>query len=159
MGYAFLDRYVRTLHTPEKVSISDANWGTSAMIPAGARIKVLSYGSNRAAVEIDGKPMRIGHDYGRSEESLEKYLAKIVVKANPKAKLDRYSEKVRGAIRQGKVLPGMTREQVLMSVGYPPTHKTPRLDASVWNHWSSRAGRYEVHWTAKGTVDRVVGLR
>ena len=28
VGYAFLDRYVRTLHTPEKVSISDANWGT-----------------------------------------------------------------------------------------------------------------------------------
>jgi len=28
VGYAFLDRYVRTLRTPEKVSISDANWGT-----------------------------------------------------------------------------------------------------------------------------------
>ncbi len=29
MGYAFLERYVRTLRTPEKVSISEANWGTT----------------------------------------------------------------------------------------------------------------------------------
>jgi len=143
----------------EKDWISDANWGTFATIPAGAKIKVLSYGSNRAAVEIDGKPMRIGHDYGRNEESLEKYISKIVVKANPKAKLDRYPDKVRGAIREGKVLPGMTREQVVMSVGYPPTHKTPSLQSSVWNHWASRAGRYEVHWNSKGTVAKVVGLR
>ena len=81
------------------------------------------------------------------------------MKANPKAKLDRYPDKVRGAIRQGKVLPGMTREQVIMSVGYPPTHKTPSLQSSVWSHWTSRAGRYEVHWNSKGTVDKVVGLR
>ena len=29
LGYAFLDQHVRTMHTPEKVSISDANWGTT----------------------------------------------------------------------------------------------------------------------------------
>ena len=29
LGYAFLDKYVRPMHTPEKVSISDANWGTT----------------------------------------------------------------------------------------------------------------------------------
>ncbi|MGZ5033510.1 MAG: hypothetical protein ACXWAC_09970 [Usitatibacter sp.] len=142
----------------EKDWISDANWGTFAMIPAGAKIKVVSYGFNRAAVEIDGKPMRIGHDYGRNEESLEKYIGKIVVKTNPKAKLDRYPDKMRAAIREGKVLPGMTREQVIMSVGYPPTHRTPSLESSVWNLWASRAGRYEVHWNSKGTVDKVVGL-
>jgi hypothetical protein len=142
----------------DKDWISDANWSTLPMIPAGSKIKVLSYGSNRAAVEIDGRPMRLGHDYGRSEESLEKFVSKIVVKSNPAAKIDRYPDKVRTAIRESKVLPGMTREQVIISVGYPPTHKTPSLDAPVWNLWASRAGRYEVHWN-KGTVEKVVGLQ
>jgi hypothetical protein len=33
--------------------ISDANWGNLPKIPPGTPIKVTSYGSNRAAVEID----------------------------------------------------------------------------------------------------------
>ena len=64
--------------------------------------------------------------------------------------------KVREAIQEGKVIPGMTREQVILSVGYPPTHRTPSVDATVWNHWASRAGRYEIHWKGN-TVDRLVG--
>jgi hypothetical protein len=139
--------------------ISDANWAQLPMIPAGAPIKVLSYGSNRVSVEIDGKPFRIGQDYGRNEESLEKYISKLVVKSNPKAKIERYPDKVRAAIRMGRVIPGMTHEQALISVGYPPTHQTRTLDARVWNHWQSRAGRYEIHWTEKGSVEKVVGWR
>jgi hypothetical protein len=137
--------------------ISDANWGNLPRIPAGTPIKVTSYGSNRAFVDIDGKPMRLGHDYGRNEESLEKWVSKIIVKTSPKPKIERAPEKIRAAIREGKVVPGMTREQVIISVGYPPTHRTRTTDESVWHVWGSRAGRYEIHWTPKGTVDRIVG--
>lgn len=138
--------------------ISDANWGASPMIPAGAPIKVLSWGSNRAAVEIEGKALRIGHDYGRKDESLETYVGRLVVKNNPRAKIDRYPEKVRAAIKAGKPATGMTREQVIMAVGYPATHQTRSLDANVWHHWTSRTKRYEIHWNDKGTVQKIVGL-
>lgn len=137
--------------------ISDANWRSLPMIPAGARIKVLDYGSNRASVEIDGKPMRIGQDYGRREETLQLFIQKLVVRNDPKAKIAKFPEKARQAIRDGRVVPGMTREQVIMSVGYPPTHRTPSLESSVWNHWGSRTGRYEVHFNGKGTVEKLVG--
>ena len=140
----------------EKDWISDANWGSLPMIPAGARIKVLDYGWNRASVEIDGKPYRIGHDYGRSEESLEKFVAKLVVKASPRAKVDRYPARAKAAINEGRVAPGMTREQVIVAVGYPPTHRTPTLDSPVWHAWYSRTKRYEIHWKGN-TVDRLVG--
>jgi hypothetical protein len=143
----------------EKDWISDANWRYLPMIPAGSKIKVLDYGSNRATVEIDGKPMRIGHDYGRREETLQQYIQKLVVKNDPRAKVAKYPEKIRNAVKSGALIPGMTREQVIISVGYPPTHKTPSLDSSVWNHWGSRAGRYEVHWTGKGTVQKLVGYQ
>jgi hypothetical protein len=143
----------------DKDWISDANWGQLPMIPAGTPIKVLSYGFNRASVEIDGKPFRIGQDYGRADEPLEKYISKLVVKASPKGRIDRYPDKVRAAIHEGRVIPGMTREQAIVAVGYPPTHQTKTLDARVWNLWQSRAGRYEVHWTEKGNVEKVVGLR
>jgi hypothetical protein len=143
----------------DKDWISDANWGQLPMIPAGTPIKVVSYGWNRASVEIDGKPYRIGQDYGRKEEPLEKYISKLIVKSDPKAKVAAYPEKIRAAVREGRILPGMTREQVIIAAGYPPTHRTPSLDSQVWNMWQSRAGRYEVYWTTKGTVDKIVGLQ
>ena len=143
----------------EKDWISDANWRYLPMIPAGAKIKVLDYGSNRASVEIDGKPMRIGHDYGRREQKLQEFIQKLVVKSDPKARIAKYPDNVRAAIREGKVIRGMTREQVIISAGYPPTHRTPSLDSSVWNMWASRSGRYEIHFNSKGTVEKLVGYQ
>jgi hypothetical protein len=143
----------------DKEWISDANWLLAPMIPAGARIKVLSYeSSRRATVEVDGKPLKISMDYGK-DEPVDKFLSKIVVKTSPKAKIDRYSEPVRAAIHSGKVIPGMTREQVLAAVSYPPTHKTPSLDQPMWQHWQSRAGRFEIRWDEHGKVREVVGQK
>jgi hypothetical protein len=86
--------------------ISDINWTLAPMIPAGAPIKVLSWGSNEAAVEIDGKTYRLLHDYGRKEESLQSFVGKRVVKASPRPKIEKWPEPVRAAIKMGKVAPG-----------------------------------------------------
>jgi len=143
----------------DKDWISDANWLHAPMIPAGTRIKVLSHDSSKkATVEIDGKPMRVGMDYGK-EEPIEKFISKIVVKTSPKAKIDRYPEPVRAAIHGGKVIPGMTREQALIAVGYPPAHRTPTLESPVWHHWQSRAGRFEIRWDEHGKVREVLGQK
>lgn len=135
--------------------ISDANWSVNPMIPAGSRIKVLSYGRYRAFVEIDGKPMRLGQDYGRDQEPLERFATKWVVPADPREKVAGWPEPVREAIRLGKVIPGMTREQVIVAVGFPPTHKTPSLDSPVWNYWTTRTLTYQVVWSDKGVVTHV----
>jgi len=137
--------------------ISDANWSDLPMIPAGAKIRVVEYGMNRATVEIDGKPIRIGHDYGRDRESTETYVRKLVVPWDPKELIASYPPEVREAIFRGVVIPGMTREQVLIAAGYPPTHRTFTLDSNVWHLWASRHGRYEVHFNSQGTVEKLVG--
>jgi hypothetical protein len=157
-GQELLEGYTCCNLHYDKDWISDANWRQLPLIPAGSKIKITSYGwNNRANAQIDGREMRIGHDYGRNEEKLEQYVAKLVVKKDPRAAIARYPAKIRDAIKDGTVIPGMTREQVIISIGYPPTHRTPRLDAPVWNLWASRAGRYEVHFSGKGVVDKIVG--
>lgn len=47
--------------------ISDTNRNLNPMIPAGAPIKLLSFGRYRAHVLIDGREMRLGQDYGREQ--------------------------------------------------------------------------------------------
>jgi hypothetical protein len=42
-------------------------------------------------------------------------------------------------IKNGQVLPGMTKEGVILAVGYPPDHATPDLGSDVWKYWKSRA--------------------
>jgi hypothetical protein len=136
--------------------ISDANWSSLPMLPAGQPTKITDYGRYRIFVEIDGKPMRLGLDYGRSEP-LGQFARKIVVAQDPKAKIATWPAGAREAVRLGKVTRGMTREQVIVSLGYPPTHQTPTLDSPQWKYWFTRVGTFFVVWDEKGQVKDVVG--
>jgi hypothetical protein len=139
--------------------ISDANWASLPMIPAGTPIKVLGYGPNRAYVEIAGMAFRVGHDFGRDQESVYQYVARLVVADNPREKIATWPEPVREAVWEGKVIPGMTREQAIVAAGYPATHRTPVLDAPRWTYWNERLRSYQVTWTADGTVREVARKR
>lgn len=135
--------------------ISDGNWHGFPMIPAGTPIKVTGYGSNRAFVEIDGKAFRIGQDYGRAQEPLEQYIAKLVVRDNPRDRIATFAGPVRDAIRTGRVTHGMTREQAIIAAGYPATHRTPVLDAPVWTYWTDRLTSYTVIWDTEGRIKEI----
>jgi hypothetical protein len=69
--------------------------------------------------------MRLGHDCGREQETLDQWVRKIVVDVEPTTKISGYAPDVQAAIRQGRVMAGMTREQTLIAVGYLLTCETP----------------------------------
>jgi hypothetical protein len=137
--------------------INDGNYAELPMIPAGTPIEVVSYGRQRAYVNIDGKQMRLGHDYGRDQESLEVWVDKIVVAEDPRPRIAGYPRGVQEAIRNGKVMVGMTREQALASVGYPLTSENASLDAAVWRIWRSTHGEYDLNFRPDGRVGSVTG--
>lgn len=133
--------------------ISDANWPMLPFVPAGARILVKDYGSNRAEVLIDGRKMRIGHDYGRKQESREAYIAKLIVREDPALRLVTYEPEVQAAIRAGKLLKGMTRDQVLMSMGHPRTDTAPSPAARRWIYWLTEQDSFAVVWSEQDKVE------
>lgn len=101
-------------------------------LPAGSRIKVLDYSRNEAAVLINGKRMRIGNQYSRKQETIQQMIARLVVPEDPRLRLQTYDAQTRSAIVSAKVLPGMSREQVVMALGRPRPAETPDLAASDW---------------------------
>jgi hypothetical protein len=137
--------------------ISDVNYAELPMIPAGTPIEVFSYGRHRANIKVDGKPMRLGHDYGRDQESLETWVSKIVVSGDPRPRINAYPPAIREAIHEGKVTPGMTREQAIVSVGYPVTSENASLDAAIWRIWRSRRGEYQLNFKPDGRLASVTG--
>jgi hypothetical protein len=137
--------------------INDGNYAELPMIPAGTPIKLKSIDRYIAYVEIDGKKFRLGLDYGRTLETTEQWANKLIVKDDPKARLATYSPAVRKAIQSGQLMHGMTKEQVIMSVGYPMTNENPRLDVPFWRYWRSSWGEYKVHWNSAGRVSEISG--
>ncbi len=135
--------------------ISDANFVTLPMIPAGARIVVKSYGHHRAHVLIDGEPMRFGLDYGRKRETPEQFVAKLIVAEDPRQRLAGYEPVVREAIERGRVVIGMTREQVLMALGHPRTDLNASLDAPRWVYVTYQHDEYAIVWGPDGRVRAV----
>lgn len=135
--------------------ISDANWSSMPMIPAGAGIKTTGYGRYRIHVEIDGRKMRLGLDYGR-QQSLADWGRKLIVKEDPRPRIARLPAPVRDAIRAGKVTIGMSKEEAIIAVGYPPMHATPSLDVPQWKYWHSSFGTYllvfDKAWRVKDVI-------
>jgi hypothetical protein len=150
-GYACCD-----LHY-DKDWINDGNYAELPMIAAGTPIEVLSYGRQRAAVKVDGKPMRLGHDYGRDQESLDAWVNKIVVKDDPRSRIAGYPAAIQEAVRQGKVMIGMSRDQVIVAAGYPLTSENLSLDAPQWRMWRSSHGEYQLNFSRDGHLVSVTG--
>jgi hypothetical protein len=139
-----------------KLWISDNNVGAS-MIAAGTPIEVTGYGSNRAHIKIDGKNMELGHDYGRETEALDAWVRKMVVNQDPRPKFNSFAPTVQEAIRLGKVMVGMTREQCIIAVGYPLTNENVTLDGPTWRMKDPTGTEYQLNFSRDGRLMSVTG--
>jgi hypothetical protein len=138
-------------------SINDGNYAKYPLIPAGTPIEVLKYGRHEAAIKINGKQMRLVHDYGRDQETLDQWVNKIVVNEDPTARIASYPAAIRAAIHDGKVIVGMTRAQVIVAVGYPLTSENSSLDEPIWRMWRSSRGEYDLHFEPNGVLGSITG--
>lgn len=136
--------------------ISDANLTALPMIPAGSRIAVKEYGSNRAAVTIEGRPMRLGLDYGREKQSVPAFVARLAVKDDPRLRIAAFPAPVQAAVAAGKLTLGMTKEQVLISLGHPRIDTTPSLDASEWRYSTRGEEDFVLRWDADQRLREIV---
>jgi serine/threonine protein kinase len=132
--------------------VSDLNYSSDTRIPAGSPIKILDYGRWRLITEVEGKKIRIGLDYGRRQETLAQFARKLTVDKDLRFRVASFPAIVQDAIRAGKVLPGMSKEQVLMAVGFPARHETLSVDAPAWKLWHTSRIPYTLHFDDRGRV-------
>jgi hypothetical protein len=152
----------RTLYTccnihHESEDINDANYWVGTLVPFGSPAKVESASRNTVTFLADGTTLRVQHAYGTAQESFQQYLDKLLVPVDPRLEAASFPRAAQQAIKEGRVEKGMTREQVLMSLGYPPTHRTPSLNAPTWTYWYNRWVTYQVAFDDAGVVANVIG--
>ena len=133
--------------------ISDINYAENGkrVIPAGTPVRATGYGRYRVYIETPEGKQAIGNDYSR-DLAMPEFAKRYIVATDPKLRLASASPKIRKAVESGRLAPGMTREQVLMAVGYPVSSENPHLDAKVWRFWLSSFAEFQVVF---GADDRV----
>jgi hypothetical protein len=138
--------------------ISDINYDGNGMtiVPAGTPIKVTGYGHYRVKVDVDGRRQAIGNDYSR-DLAPETFAKRYVVSDDPAAKISAFPKKIQQAITSARIIKGMTREQVLMSVGYPVSSENHNLDDKTWRFWLSSFSEFRVRFDDSGHVVDVEG--
>jgi SmpA / OmlA family len=141
----------------ESENINDANYWVGEELPAGTPVRVDKVSADSATFTAGGTTLTLTHEYGTAEESLQQYLDKVLVRTDPRGRIAAYPAAVRRAIDSARVERGMTREQVIAALGYPPTHHTPSLQDKEWTYWYSRWATYKVVFDDAGKVADVIG--
>ena len=138
--------------------ISDINYAENGkrVIAAGTPVTVTGYGRFRVNTTMAGQRQDIGNDYSRDLD-LEAFAKRYVVAADPKAALASASPRVRKAVETQRLVKGMTREQVIMSVGWPVTSENPHIDNKIWRFWLSSFEEFQVKFDNAGKVVAIEG--
>ncbi|NUZ06565.1 hypothetical protein [Piscinibacter koreensis] len=137
----------------EKDWISDHSLTTRSFVPIGAQVVVTDWGRGTVYALIDGVKMRAGVDYGHFKGTREQLAETLFVRDDPKVRLAGFAPAVQAAIRAGRIVLGMTKEQVLMSLGPPRYEITPLpQSAANWVYYASDDGEFDIDFSDSGTA-------
>ena len=151
----------------EKPSINDVNYQRGTMIPFGTPVEIQSVSGRTVHFQATGHPpIELQLRYGRKVLTMEQFLDRLFVVEDPHARLRKVRvDKTRGkktadrataaqraevqrineAIERAQVVPGMTRDEVLMAIGYPPAHRSA-ITSNDWTYWENRVAEFYVRF-------------
>ena len=129
--------------------ILSTNFHRGNMIPVGTKVVINRLRGVKikfTVVETEGTFTYFHakkHSKIKLRELFERYFSKEDP-MRPGGHFEKFTEKEKENIMDGTLANGMSKEAVLMTYGYPPTHRTPSLATDVWTYWKGRAGRFLV---------------
>ncbi|MBI1893135.1 MAG: hypothetical protein HYS14_03360 [Candidatus Rokubacteria bacterium] len=131
------------------------NYLREGLIPLCTRVRIDSVDRERMLFTL----IESGHQYTwafhRSlRDPIAKHLDRFFGKTCDKKRIESMSRLDQDGIAQGKVFPGMTKDGVILAIGYPPEHATPTVESNAWRYWKNRFNTILVHFV-DGKVLRV----
>ena len=136
--------------------LSDANYAQLPFIPLGTPVLIREIDAGQAIVEINGKQLLVRPDKAQTMVTPVQWLEQAVQADDPRPRLDNFPAGVRAAVQSGRVIKGMTREQVIMAIGYPQVSDKKGLEAASWRYLWSGFVPFYIHWT-RDKLSRITG--
>jgi len=115
---------------------NDVNYqSTGKFIPLGTQVKVTRMTDFEVSfLEVaTNRPFTWVKRYAKAP--LASLLSLWFVNEDPRPAVEAFDENTRSLIYAGKIAVGMTKQQVIMALGFPPHHKTPDTSMDTWTYW------------------------
>jgi len=147
-------RYAAHSFFHEKGKHLTTNYRTGTLVPINTKVRIVSTGSKDIKIELaeGGQAIEISNVANYSGQDINGILGRMFSPAP--IDLSRFSDQERRLILAGQVDAGMSREAVILALGYPPSHKTPSLEGDAWTYWRNRFVTFVVEFE-NGKVARV----
>lgn len=138
----------------EKGTHLTTNYRRGASIPVNTPVKLLNITSKTIEVQVDNPSQKL------LVKNVEKHTGDDIYRefdklfAKKKVDLSKFTALERTQIDNGTVAIGMTKNAVIVAIGYPPITETPNLDSNTWVYWKGRFDKFDVHFK-DGKVSKI----
>lgn len=139
--------------------VSSENEQVGEVIPFGTPVKFTTIKKKFYVYGMSGeRDISLSDDLGKTEADTLRWARSLVVAEDPQKKAAGWPSDIRNALQLGRVMVGMTREQVLISLAYPPRNATPDLNSDTWRYWTAHSDSpVELVFDKQGVLKRIDG--
>ena len=138
----------------EKGTHLTTNYRRGESIPVNTPVKLLNITSKTIEVEVDNSSQKLLVKNVEKHTGVDAYRMFDKLFAKKKVDLSKFTALERSHIDSGTVANGMSKEAVIVAIGYPPVTETPSLDSNLWVYWSGRFNKFNVHFK-NGKVNKI----
>ena len=138
----------------EKGTHLTTNFRRGASIPVNTPVKLLNITSKTIEVEMDNSSQKLLVKNVEKHTGDDVYRAFNKLFAKKKINFSKFTALERTQIDNGTVAIGMSKDAVIVAIGYPPITETPNLNSNTWVYWSGRYNRFNVHFN-NGKVSKI----
>jgi hypothetical protein len=118
--------------------IYTTNYKMGPMIPVNAKVTLEAMNKNQVSFHYNGNLIILRNMPKHTNTDMGQMMARYF--GTKSVDLSKFTQLERDNIKQGTLAVGMSKEAALIARGYPPSHKTPSLDADTWQYWKFQAG-------------------
>jgi len=127
--------------------LSTANYHKGTILPKGTKVKITGLDAKKLTFLVmpENVEFSLYYDARSTMHSFDKLLSQIFSKKNEW--MIKFSAQEQSAIKDGRIIPGMRKDAVLASWGYPPSKFTPLLQTTnMWTYYGRGRGRYVIYF-------------
>ena len=117
----------------EKGSHLATNYWRGERLPINAQVQLVKQTSKKIVLNYNGQEVVIKNVPKHTKATMDEIANRLLSSSSVSIR-GRYAKEV----GFGELRLGMTKDEVIMTRGYPPAHKTVSLESDRWVYWSSR---------------------
>jgi len=126
-------------------TVSGTNYKVGSLIPLNSSIRIIAVNTNVIVFEYNGQKKTYHIMQKHSKVDTARTIARTF--SRTPISLSNYSTEMQVNIRVGRLTNNMTKDQVILTRGYPPFHQTHSLMKDSWKYWNTKRGTQTIQFT------------